>query len=72
MLTEGDTYVGRARKTCSLTQASQIGGAGDLLKMKRNYHLEQVVKLKVVFLEHLMKGTDLQAVQPSCFESCTL
>lgn len=46
MLAEGVTYIDRARKTCSLTQASQIGGAGDLLKMKRNYHLEQVVKFE--------------------------
>ena len=46
MLAEGDTYIGRARKTCNLSQASQRGGAGDLKKVKRKYHLEQVVKFE--------------------------
>lgn len=46
MLAEGDTYISRARKTCNLSQASQRGDAGGLMKVKRNYHIEQVVKCK--------------------------
>lgn len=46
MLAEVDTYSGRARKTGSLSQASQRGGAGGLMKVKRNYPLEQVVKFE--------------------------
>ena len=45
-LAKGDTYIGRARKTCSLSQASQPGGLGDLMKVKRNGHLEQAVKFE--------------------------
>lgn len=46
MLAERTTYIGRARKTCSLSQASQRGAAGNLMKVKRNYCLEQVVKFE--------------------------
>lgn len=45
-LAEGDAYTGGARETCRLAQALQRGGTGDLAKVKRNYHLQQVVKFE--------------------------
>lgn len=69
MLAKGNTYIGRARKTCNLSQASQRGGAGDLMKMKRNYHLEQVVKFEGHVPITSNAWNRLAGCTSSCFES---